>query len=240
MTTSGAGEADWPDACTTCGRPYSKDDAESGHCSNAFHLCRDCAWEDGFLVGPCRDHDVEPPPEPTWAPCSVCKVVQVPASDGIDTCGACSGSEEPRRDAARAALKRLEANMRAAALEAQRRGAGVPHAVVGSWVRRVGSALEALEREAASSRNGFKAMADATGYFAARQRAASDKAEKNWRLYFEALDRLESAKQALEDYGQHLVGTGPAGPCPKALSHDPAAICNCGFDEAISAIRRKA
>lgn len=84
----------WPDACTTCGRRYSKDDAESGHCSNAFHLCRDCAWKDGILIDVCKDHDIEPPPKPFFAPCSVCKIVQVPASDGVDTCGSCALSAE--------------------------------------------------------------------------------------------------------------------------------------------------
>lgn len=37
--------------CSTCGRPY--DPSVLNFCSNGFHCCRDCIWEDGRRLKMC-------------------------------------------------------------------------------------------------------------------------------------------------------------------------------------------
>jgi hypothetical protein len=40
--------------CSTCGEPYDKGATTS--CSNSFHCCRDCVWQDGRVIETCNDH----------------------------------------------------------------------------------------------------------------------------------------------------------------------------------------
>jgi hypothetical protein len=40
--------------CPTCDEPYDKGATTS--CSNSFHCCRDCEWQDGRVVNTCNDH----------------------------------------------------------------------------------------------------------------------------------------------------------------------------------------
>ena len=49
----------YPDKCSTCGGTYSK--GVLTFCSNGFHCCRDCVWEDGMVTQACSDHQ-EPAP----------------------------------------------------------------------------------------------------------------------------------------------------------------------------------
>jgi hypothetical protein len=43
--------------CGTCYEPYSRDPTpRAALCSDAFHLCRDCKWEDGVLIEECAYH----------------------------------------------------------------------------------------------------------------------------------------------------------------------------------------
>jgi hypothetical protein len=39
------------EVCSTCNKPYRKN--EVSFCSNGFHCCRDCTWEEGQIVGRC-------------------------------------------------------------------------------------------------------------------------------------------------------------------------------------------
>lgn len=45
------------DTCSTCQEPYSKVTTERASiCSNSFHLCRNCTWENGKRTAGCVDH----------------------------------------------------------------------------------------------------------------------------------------------------------------------------------------
>jgi len=47
----------WPKKCPTCNKeyhkPYSTGKWDIQICSNAFHLCRDCVYQDGVKVIKC-------------------------------------------------------------------------------------------------------------------------------------------------------------------------------------------
>lgn len=41
------------DVCSTCGELYKKN--EISGCSNGFHCCRDCVWDNGVITDMCED-----------------------------------------------------------------------------------------------------------------------------------------------------------------------------------------
>jgi hypothetical protein len=43
-----------PDLCPTCSQAYDADAV--CYCSDAFHMCRDCEWNEDRLVHPCDWH----------------------------------------------------------------------------------------------------------------------------------------------------------------------------------------
>lgn len=43
------------ETCATCGRIYIKNDINC-LCSDPFHCCRDCVWQDGGVVERCDSH----------------------------------------------------------------------------------------------------------------------------------------------------------------------------------------
>ena len=48
---------DWKVLCSTCGIPYSKVPVfQAAICSNGFHCCRDCVWENGRRTTICEFH----------------------------------------------------------------------------------------------------------------------------------------------------------------------------------------
>lgn len=42
--------------CSTCNKPYIKN--EISVCSNAYHLCRDCEYENGYITKQCAECEV--------------------------------------------------------------------------------------------------------------------------------------------------------------------------------------
>lgn len=49
-------EASKEDQCGTCKEPYSKIPTfRAMICSNSFHCCRDCVWENGKMINDCGD-----------------------------------------------------------------------------------------------------------------------------------------------------------------------------------------
>lgn len=53
----------WPEQCTTCDEPYSRDPTfRASICSNSFHCCRDCTWLDGRRIQLCAFHEADEKP----------------------------------------------------------------------------------------------------------------------------------------------------------------------------------